>query len=143
MDPTTEPTKGRARGWAAVVLVLTFVAGGLAGAGVAHLHHACRAGHDMFEGHRLPPPLAALDLSGDQLRQVREVLDRYHPRIQGAMGESWPRLKPVFDEMAVEIRAFLSDAQKTRFDEERKKMEERRFGSGAPHDLPAPEGRTP
>jgi hypothetical protein len=52
-------------------------------------------------------------------------------------------MKPVFDEMAVEIKGFLTPDQQARFDAERKKMEERRFGQGEPPDGPAPEGRVP
>jgi len=138
-----EPTPGRARRWAVLVVVLAFAAGALAGAGAVHLHHACRTGHGDAASHPLPPPLAALDLTGDQLAKVREVLDRYHPRIQAVMRESWPRLKPVFDEMAVEINVFLTPDQRARFDAERQRMEERRFGQGEPPDSPAPEGRVP
>ncbi len=129
MSAPTMPTTRRTRLLAAAVLASTFVAGGLAGAGLAHLHQACSAGEGGFEGHRLPPPLAALDLNEDQLRQVQEIRDRYHPRVQQAMQTSWPVLKPLFDEMAGEIKAFLTEDQRTLFDRLRKEMEAQRFGS--------------
>jgi Spy/CpxP family protein refolding chaperone len=143
MNVSTGPTTRRTRWLAVAVLATTFAAGGLAGAGLAHLHRACRAGDGGFESHRMPPPLADLDLSAEQQQQVRVILDRYHPRLQEAMQTSWPRLKPVFDEMAVELKVFLTPDQRVRFDKRRKEMEERRFGVGAhPEDVP-PEGRVP
>lgn len=135
MDAPAKAPVPHARRWAAIVLVLTFVAGALAGGGAVHLHHACLWDDGSGDGppRRLPPPLRALDLSAEQERQVREVVERYHPRLQDAMRESWPQMKPVFDEMAVEIKAFLDPAQQARFDEERKKMEERRLGPHGGH----------
>jgi len=154
MSASTVQTPRRTRWLAVAVLASTFVAGALAGAGLVRLHLACRADEEGFEGRRLPPPLAALDLTGDQLRQVQEIRDRYHPRVQQAMQASWPALKPVFDEMAGEIKVFLTEDQRTRFDRLRKEMEAQRFGNGAPppqdapgsgpsHEADRPDGRVP
>jgi Spy/CpxP family protein refolding chaperone len=153
MNAVSEPAKSRARGWAVAVVVLAFLAGALAGAGATHLGKTCHAGDDGARQHHLPPPLMALNLSDQQEKQVREILDRYHRRIQETMQGSWPSLKPVFDDMAKEIKVFLTDDQRVRFDEERQKMEDHRFGhklpplpngghaSPAPTDLP--DGRMP
>ncbi len=130
MERTGETTPRRTRLLAAVVLVATFLAGGLAGAGLRHAIHGCRGGHEMADGRPLPPPLRGLDLTGDQERQVREVVDRYHPRMEAAMRQTWPVMKPVFDEMAVEIKALLTPEQQAQFEAKRQEMEQRRFGEG-------------
>ena len=130
MEGTGEPTTRRTRLLAIVVLVATFLAGGLAGAGLGHAIHGCRGEHEMADERPLPPPLRGLDLTKDQERQVREVVDRYHPRMEAAMRQTWPVIKPVFDEMAVEIKALLTDEQQAQFDRKRQEMEQRRFGAG-------------
>jgi len=133
MERTGETTPRRTRLLAAVVLVATFLAGGLAGAGLQHaLHggHGGHGGHEMADERPLPPPLRGLDLTEEQERQVREVVDRYHPRMEAVMRQTWPVMKPVFDEMAVEIKALLEPGQQAQFEAKRQEMERRRFGEG-------------
>ncbi|MBX6365688.1 MAG: hypothetical protein IRZ00_17610 [Gemmatimonadetes bacterium] len=138
---TTKPgARGRARWLALAILVVTFVAGGLAGAALTRVLNA--------EGRRPdgPPitprtsvfapgsPLSQrLKLTDEQRAQIEAIVARERPRADSAARQLRERLRAAFDSTNAQIRAVLSPEQQVEFDRflaERHARMRERFGHG-------------
>ena len=104
--PLPERSPGRTRSLAAVVLAITFVSGGLAGAGVHHLF-------------RPPPPLGPfdlpvheLDLTAEQRAKIDAVLASHQPQIAETTREVFPKMKQIGDQIRAQIREVLTPKQR-------------------------------
>jgi Spy/CpxP family protein refolding chaperone len=100
----------RTRLLALAVLAVTFIAGGLLGAG---LHHAFRP----------PPPLGPFQLPERELHLTKEqhvkidaVMASHQEQITAVTHEVLPRLKPIADEMRAQIREVLTEEQRATLD---------------------------
>jgi len=79
-----------------------------------------------------------LDLSQEQEEEIRSVLETRRKQAQEAMAKATPVLRAQFDSVQMEIREILNPAQRTLFDEFRRRDRERAFRRfpGAPVDSP-------
>jgi Spy/CpxP family protein refolding chaperone len=122
---------------ATVALLLTFVAGSLAGAAFERYHHAHERRHEGGRGERHLGEMLKhrYGLSDDQARRVEAIVQRRRPRVDSLMASVQPRLRAAFDSTNAEIRAVLTPAQRVQFDrdqEHRRSELGRRHGPGPP-----------
>lgn len=122
-------------GWAVATLIAVFAAGGLVGWGVARASHGHRgAGGGPGDG---PPwgrdsrhePAAflkrELDLTPAQEDSVQAIFTRHRPQMEALWREMRPRFDSVRTAISGEISTQLTPAQRTRFQELERRMDER------------------
>ena len=101
----------------AILLVGTFAAGTLTGAGVVRWAspppHPRPMGPPPFEG---PIPMQELGLSPDQARKAEEIADRYRPELESILRDTFPRVRAVNEKIEAEIRQILTPEQQQRLD---------------------------
>jgi len=124
---------------AAAALLLTFVAGSLAGAAFERWHHPQARRQ---EGGRNARHLAEMQrrygLSDDQTRRIDAIVQRRRPRVDSLMATVQPRIRAAFDTTNAEIRVLLTPEQRVTFDRD---QERRRRDLGRGHGPPPPPGR--
>jgi Spy/CpxP family protein refolding chaperone len=133
MTPAVE-TRPRTRRIAVLLLVGTFIAGALTGAGVL-----------VLLGPPPPPPggpgglgpLTELDLTADQEAQARALHERHRPELEAIFKETQPKVRAVQLRIEAELRELLTPEQQRRLDA----MEARRPAAGSP--MPHPPGAPP
>lgn len=102
---------------AAVMLLLTFMVGGLAGMALEE-----SLGLDWFdfldEDTRAPEGrlLAGLELTTSQQRQIAEILDEQEDRLEEFWESRIPEMRPIVAESYARIREVLTTEQRTLFD---------------------------
>jgi Spy/CpxP family protein refolding chaperone len=104
---------GRVKLLSGLVLVATFAAGTLVGAGV---HRWMRPPHR----HPTPPmhlPLEELDLSPDQLVKAHAIIDGHRAELELILRGTFPRVRAVHAQIEAEVRAILTPSQRDRLDE--------------------------
>ena len=106
----------RARGIAAVLLVLTFSVGALAGMALEE-----GLGLDWFdfldEDEDAPGRvLEGLGLSAEQRESADAILDRQEDRLEEYWEGRVPEIRAILDESYAEMRAILSTEQRVEFD---------------------------
>jgi Spy/CpxP family protein refolding chaperone len=113
-----------------VLLIVTFVSGGLAGAAgdrLLHADEAPRRGHgDRGKRNGMERLLETLDLTAGQQVQVQRILGRHRPQIEAIWESCKPRIAAQVDSTNAEIRALLSATQREDFDREVRALEEHR-----------------
>ena len=131
-------------GWAIATLAAAFVAGGLVGWGLS-----TRLGHSRWGwggggrpefGRPFGPPRGIhsflkreLDLTPAQEDSVRAIFERHRPQMEAIWRDTRPRFDSLRATVDREIAAQLSPAQRTRFEELMRRMDERlRRGPGGP-----------
>lgn len=120
---------GRIRIQAIVLLIVAFVAGGLAGAAVEHVRLAHRRpAFPMGPGPAfgalrggVPGYYNRLGLSPDQRARISAILKRAQPRTDSLLNETLPQLRAITDSVRREIRAVLTPDQAARLDRERRR----------------------
>ena len=117
----TEPTRRRFA--AAAVLIITFVSGGVTGAG---LISSC--GHrGPRPGRHLPPPFEELGLSAEQRSAVEVVFEKYRPGFEAVFQESQPKVRALHASMDAELLPLLTQTQRERFTQLEAERERRGF----------------
>ena len=132
-------------GWAIASLVAAFVAGGLVGWGVS-----TRVGHGRWHGGPGEfgggPPFGPrgvhsflkreLDLTPAQEDSVRAVFERHRPQMEALWRVTRPRFDSLRAAVDSEIAAQLTPAQRTRWQEMMRRMNDRlqRGPPPSPHD---------
>lgn len=103
---------------AAVVVLVTFLFGVAVGIFTAHmmiLYHRERMGD--IAAHAIVRRLDhALDLTSVQRKEVEEIVDRHHARINSIWASVRPRVRDEIDQANVEIERVLTPAQRARFE---------------------------
>ncbi len=135
---------GRARRQALLVLLVAFVAGALSGFATGRVLDRFRPGH---ERHRHGParifapdgPLGErLDLTPQQRREIKAILDQDGAKARVIFDTMRPRLKALFDSTTREVRAVLTPGQRREFDryvdERMARLRERMRESDQDHD---------
>jgi Spy/CpxP family protein refolding chaperone len=116
-------------GWAVTTLVAAFVAGGLVAWGLTtHYGGGWRRGHGgMGPGARGIQSFLGreLDLTAAQRDSVRAILERSRPKLEAIWRDVRPRVDSVRSTIDSEIAAQLTPTQRTRFEEIRRRMDER------------------
>ncbi len=115
---------GRARWFAAAVLVTTFLAGALSGVAADRLlggrWHGEHHGRPHGAARIFAPegPLGErLDLTPAQRRRIDAILAADRGRVEAVLGEMRPRLARLFDGTTARIRAVLTPEQQREFDD--------------------------
>jgi Spy/CpxP family protein refolding chaperone len=104
---------GRVRLLSGLVLLATFAAGTLVGAGI---HRWMRPPHR----HPAPPmhlPLDELDLAPDQMAKAHDIVDGHRAELEAILRETFPKVRAVHAQIETEVRAILTPAQRDRLDE--------------------------
>ncbi|HEV2751605.1 MAG TPA: periplasmic heavy metal sensor [Gemmatimonadales bacterium] len=119
-------------GWAVATLIAVFVAGGLVGWGVARAGHGHRGGRAdgpaWARGARGGPGSflkRELDLTPVQEDSVQAIFARHRPQMETLWREMRPRFDSVRAAIHTEISAQLTPAQRTKFQELERRMDER------------------
>jgi hypothetical protein len=124
---------------ASLALVLTFVAGALAGAAWERVRGGDRRHHDgpRSVSERIKERYG---LSDDQTRRVDAILRRRSPRVDSLMAAVRPQLRAAFDSTNREIREVLTPRQRAEFDQdqERRRRSLDRWTGPARRGSPAP-----
>lgn len=123
--------KSRTKLVAALLLVLSFVVGGLTGMAMEEA-----LGIDWFEfldedydrgNDRL---LVGLDLSSDQRSRAEQILEREEERLEDYWEDRLPEIQGILQETYSEIRGILTPEQQGRFD-----RRVRELGSRVPEEI--------
>ncbi|HEX6748569.1 MAG TPA: hypothetical protein VF092_14825 [Longimicrobium sp.] len=123
---------------ATLALVLTFVAGALAGAAWE------RVRGDQPRRHRGPRAVAEsmqrrYGLTDDQRRRIDAIMQRRRPRVDSLLASVRPQLRAAMDSTNGEIRVVLTPAQRKKFDanlERRRRGLDRMTGNGSQRGSP-------
>lgn len=117
---------GRIRAQGITLLIVTFVAGVLAGMAFERLRApqlTFPAGREPglgmmrpFGPDRLPPMFEELDLTAEQQEQIRDILEQSRPRTEELLDSMLPRLRAVTDSVRNEIHAVLTPEQAVKLD---------------------------
>ena len=144
---------GRVRAKGISLLLITFVAGSLAGVALERVMAARRApelgpGMGMMQpGMDVPFPrmFRELDLTPEQMTEIREIMERSRPHTEEILQETLPRLRAVTDSVRGEIRAVLSAEQAAKMDSMMAQWGDRPPGfPGRGRGMPGrPDGRSP
>ena len=111
---------GRVRLQGIALLLVAFVAGGLAGAAMEHRRPAPpppMGPPGPLEPGRLPPGLERLDLSAAQRSRIMAILDQARPRTDSIFQEAMPKVRAIMDGVRDSIRTVLTEEQRKEFDE--------------------------
>ena len=122
------------------VLLLTFVAGSLAGAACERHHRAEARRHEGGRGGRHFGAMLKerYGLSNEQAARIDAIVQRRRPRVDSLMATVQPRVRAMFDSTNAEIRVLLTPEQRVKFDRD---QERRRRDHGRGHRPPgAPPG---
>ena len=125
---------------ATVALLLTFVAGSLAGAAWERYHHSPPRRHEGPRGQRHFGEMLKqrYGLSDEQARRVEAIVQKRRPRVDSLMAMVQPQVRAAFDSTNAEIRVLLTPEQRVKFDRD---QEHRRRQLGRGHRPPgAPPG---
>jgi Spy/CpxP family protein refolding chaperone len=101
------------RAMTALVIVGTFLAGAITGAGVYHWvapHHG-RPPHGPGG-----PPFGELDLSDEQDAKLHSIMEAHRPELEAVLRETFPKVRAVHEKIDREVRAILTPPQQKRFD---------------------------
>jgi Spy/CpxP family protein refolding chaperone len=116
---------------AAVALLLTFVAGSLAGAAWERYHHRPERRHEgggRGSRHFGEMLKRRYGLSDAQATRIEAIVQRRQPRVDSLMSTVQPQVRAAFDSTSAEIRVLLTPEQRVKFDrdQERRRREHRR-----------------
>jgi hypothetical protein len=111
-----DPNAQRLHLWTALILLGVFLAGAATGAGLSVLLRTRRHPGQPHGPGMLPPPLAELGLSPEQVEQARAIFERHRAEMEAAVQAAFPRLRAVQDQVDSELRAILTSEQAARLD---------------------------
>ncbi|HEV7590167.1 MAG TPA: hypothetical protein VGO40_18760 [Longimicrobium sp.] len=125
---------------ATVALLLTFVAGSLAGAAWERHHHAEARRPEGGRGQRHLGEMLKrrYGLSDAQATRVEAIVARRRPRVDSLMATVQPRIRAAFDSTNAEIRVLLTPEQRVKFDRDQERRRRIHGGGDRPG---APPGR--
>jgi Spy/CpxP family protein refolding chaperone len=131
----------------ALVIVGTFLSGALTGAGVYHWLSPHRS-HGLH-GPGGPRPFGELNLSPEQDRKLKAIMDAHRPELEAVLRETFPKVRAVHERIDAELRKVLNPEQQKRFDQWKAEHPEHdgRMGphgrGGGPHAEPGGPGFGP
>ena len=117
----------QARWTGMVLLLITFVAGGVVGAATLHVVEADEVPTQRRE--RRPDLFERLDLTAEQQAQVDAIMERRRQEVDAFWREHGPTMRAIYDSTRVEVRAILTPEQvqlEEQFRSERQKQFEMR-----------------
>jgi len=96
----------------ALVILGTFLAGAIVGAGVYYL-----ATPRPPPPPPMPLPLGELGLTPEQDASARAIAERHRGELEAILRETFPKARAVTEQMEKELRALLTPSQQKRLDE--------------------------
>ncbi len=146
--PPSEKSPRMIRLITALLLVATFAVGTVTGGVLVHWFVVRSSPQRQF-----PPPLGLwndLDLTAEQRDKVHAILERYRPKLDAILYESFPKVRAVNDLIDQEIRGILMDEQRRKFDQEKSQRHHGPLppppmppGNWPPEGMPGPLGAPP
>ncbi len=132
-----ETSTRRLRLWTALLVLAIFLVGAATGAGAVHLF---RPGGPMGPpgrggppfppaGAPLPPGLAGLDLTPEQEKTARALMEKRRPEMEAVLRETFPKFEAIRRQYEADLRPFLTEAQARKLDASRPEPSP---GHGAP-----------
>jgi hypothetical protein len=112
-----DATVRRLHVWSGLIVLGVFLGGAATGAGVYAWFHPA---HHRFRppgGDVLFGPLRELNLSPDQERKAKAILEKHHEAMEAMLKETFPRMRAAQEQMDRELRAILTEEQAKKFDE--------------------------
>ena len=97
----------------AVLLVATFAAGLLTGAGICYWTPDRQPPPPMLA----PLPLRELDLTEEQKDRVFAIIEKRRPELETILDETYPKVREINEEIEKDVRKVLTPEQRTRLDE--------------------------
>lgn len=113
--PPSEKSPRMIRLMTALLLLVTFAAGTVTGGGLTHWF-VFRSGPPQ----QFPPPMgpwSELDLSSQQREKIHDILDRYRPKLDAILNDTFPKVRAVNEQIDHEIRSILTEDQQRKFDQ--------------------------
>jgi Spy/CpxP family protein refolding chaperone len=135
-----EPSPRSIRLMTALLLVATFAAGTVTGAGVYRWAAWGHAHPPMPPPMSAPLPLEQLGLSEEQREKARQILERHRPELEAVLRETFPRMRGIGEQIEREIREILTPEQRARLDELKSRWPPGPPGMPGPHPPGAPPG---
>lgn len=131
---TTEPR--RTKTIAVMTVVIAFVCGFAVGVFSDHLW-LLHTRHPLFHGRALAPRIVAhldrvLDLTPEQRREVAQILERHHVRIEAINSGVRPQIRREIELANSEIEKILTPEQRAKFAKMRLRILRRPPGSAPP-----------
>ena len=123
---------------AAGALLLTFVAGSLAGAAWERWHHAQVREHERGQRHIGETMKRRYGLSDAQATRVEAIVQRRQPRVDSLMATVQPRIRATVDSIRAEIRVVLTPEQRAKFDRDQARRRRLHGGEDRPPPPPGP-----
>ena len=112
---TSEPSPRTIRLVTALLLLATFAAGTVTGGALVHAF--VKPGPPGLAVHPMGPmPWEGLDLTEAQRDKAHAILERYRPKIDELLGETFPKVRAIIDQVDREIREILTPEQRVQFD---------------------------
>jgi len=113
-----EASPKKIRLMSAVLLVVTFAAGTVTGAGVYRWAYNARDAHRP-PPHMMsaPPPFHELELTPEQRQNVHAVFERHRTEIEAVMRDAFPKVRAINEKIEAEAREFLTPEQRTKLDQ--------------------------
>lgn len=113
--------------WTGLAVVAIFLAGAAAGAGAVHLLRpggplrppGRGAGPFPPAGAPLPPALGGLELTPEQERTARALMEKHRPEMEAVLRETFPRFEAIRRQFEAELRPSLTEAQARMLDAQR------------------------
>ena len=102
--------------WAIVVMVVTFAAGVAVGVRLPPMRQAAPPGPTAIDPNMMANVLDRLELTGAQRETVDDILERRSEQTGDALRRTLSQLQVVVDSASDEIRAVLTESQRTAFD---------------------------
>lgn len=132
------PSTKRQRLIGLAVLVVTFLAGGFAGAAIRVVTADPPPARQDRDGDRDDDdrrerrfPYEYLGIAGEQRAEIEDVFERYHQAQQEVWQEVKPRFDAIVDSTRAEVNRLLTPEQRDRFSEYRKRRRERQSSEQA------------
>ncbi len=122
-----DATTRKLRLWTGLAVVAIFLAGAAAGAGAVHLFRpggplgppGHGAGPFPPAGAPLPPALRDLELTAEQEKTARALMDRFRPEMEAVLKETFPRFEAIRQRYEAALRPSLTEAQARKLDAHR------------------------
>ena len=122
MKDTVE-SLGRVRVQGIILLIIVFVAGGVAGALIDRANplkdrrpQKLRVYNPNPTPYEFPGFFRDLDLTDEQRVQIRAIFEKHRPAIDSLLGEAMPKIRALRDSADTEIQAILTPEQRERFE---------------------------
>lgn len=130
-DPLPQPLPGgpprRRRGMFIGLLAAVFLSGGVVGGGVGMLVTQEQFSDCLRHPERMPERMmnmfrSELSLTEDQSKKVDEIVRRHHEQIEAIRAEVHPRFSAEFSALHEEVKAVLTEPQRTKWEELRERF---------------------